>query len=224
MPVLDTRPWRSHSEGSRPTGSAVCMCRPIGTPGGTAPEATANGNSPHTWVVVACQTVPPSTVAARPPSATGQPQPRGTGRRRYTAPGSAGSTGDAAAGRAPAPPGLDTPDRGGPAASGRTPRRLPGAARPRERGPPPRRWPGERRGSSPPPVGELDGVDPEPERGGEPGGLGSPQAAQSELGLPGPLLDVGGCGAEQGVVGGVGGDGGGDVEGERADPGAQNRV
>ncbi len=108
MPVLDTRPWRSHSEGSKPTGSAVCMCRPIGTPGGTAPEATANGNSPHTWVVVACQTVPPSTLAARPPSATGQPQARGTGRRRYTAPGSAGPAGDTAAGRGPAPPGPGT--------------------------------------------------------------------------------------------------------------------
>ena len=48
MPVFDTSPSRSHSEGSRPIGSAVCMWRPTGTPGVAAPELTANGNRPHT--------------------------------------------------------------------------------------------------------------------------------------------------------------------------------
>ena len=52
-PVLLTRPSRSHSAGSRPTGSAVSMCRPIGTPGVAAPLDSANGYSPHTWALVA---------------------------------------------------------------------------------------------------------------------------------------------------------------------------
>ena len=135
MPVLDTKPWRSHSEGSRPTGSAVCMCRPIGTPGGAAPEETANGNSPHTCVVVPCQTVPPSTLAARPPSTVGQPHARGTGRPRYTAPGSAESfdgaqPGGGAAARGPAPVRAAASGVGAPAAPAAIrPRTVPAARR-----------------------------------------------------------------------------------------------
>ena len=51
-PVLETSPVRSHCAGSSPTGSAVCRCRPIGTPCTDAPDDTANGNSPHSWLVV----------------------------------------------------------------------------------------------------------------------------------------------------------------------------
>ena len=51
-PVLDTSPVRSQAAGSSPTGSAVCRCRPTGTPTTVAPAEIANGNSPHSWLVV----------------------------------------------------------------------------------------------------------------------------------------------------------------------------
>ena len=52
VPVLVTSPACSHAAGSNPIASAVNRCWPIGTPGGVAPEDAANGNSPHTCVVV----------------------------------------------------------------------------------------------------------------------------------------------------------------------------
>ena len=72
-PVLLISPVRSQCAGSRPTGSAVCRLRPTGTPVNSAPEATLNGNRPHSWLVVPASRVPAATVAARPPPGTAQP-------------------------------------------------------------------------------------------------------------------------------------------------------
>ena len=51
-PVLLISPVRSQWAGSSPTGSAVCRLRPNGTPVRVAPEATAKGNRPQSWLVV----------------------------------------------------------------------------------------------------------------------------------------------------------------------------
>ena len=45
-------------------------------------------------------------------------------------------------------------------------------------------------------AGQVGGVDPDAEGGGEPGGLGPAQPAQPQLGLAGALLDVGDRGGQ----------------------------
>ena len=50
-------------------------------------------------------------------------------------------------------------------------------------------------------AGGGGGVDADAEGGGEPGGLGSAEPAQPQLGLPGALLEVGDRGRQQVGVG-----------------------
>ena len=53
MPGLVTSPARSQAIGSRQTTSPCNWCRPTGVPATGVPPPATNGNSPHTWAVVA---------------------------------------------------------------------------------------------------------------------------------------------------------------------------
>ena len=51
-PVLETSPVRSQCGGVEPDGLGGVQVPTDRHPGQVAPEDTANGNSPHSWLVV----------------------------------------------------------------------------------------------------------------------------------------------------------------------------
>ena len=52
IPVLDTSPVRSHCGRVEPDRFGGVHVPPIGTPATVRRTETANGNSPHSWLVV----------------------------------------------------------------------------------------------------------------------------------------------------------------------------
>ena len=211
IPVLDTSPVRSHSAGSSPTGSAVCMCRPIGTPGGGAPEDDREREQPAQLAGGAgvgdtgldVRGAPPA--ADPPPPAPAAPADPGTrhpgppARRAGELPPGPGRTGGASvvSGDAACAPGGGAVERRG------------------------RCRPASGRGAGQRPVrcrASSTGLIPTPSAAANPAAWAPRSRRSRSLACP-ARCSTSATAAASRVVGG-GGDGGGDVEGERADPGA----